>query len=81
MARYAFQYRRHDPDNAPHPEYTESEKAVEFSDDTDPWTPVLYEFCNFLSGIYGYNITEKVFVEQYNFNNGEVDMVSLPEAI
>jgi hypothetical protein len=81
MSRYSFQYSRHDPDNAPHPEFTESQKTVEFSDDVDPWTPVLYEFCTFLSGIYGYNITEKVFVEQFNFNTGEADLVSLAETL
>ncbi len=81
MARYTFSYQQHDPNNSPYPEFTTTEKTVDFGECADPWTPVLYEFCNFLSGIYGYNITEQVFVSQYSFESDDKEMVALNEAL
>jgi len=81
MSRYTFYYFDEHEDNGPYPKSTDVRKEIDFGDGADPWTPVLYEFCNFLSGIYGYNITERVFVESYNFNTGEMDLGPVSEAM
>lgn len=81
MSRYVFSHYKSDENNPPFPEVSETRKTIDFAEDFDPWTPVLYEFCNFLSGIYGYNITQQVFVERHNFHDSEAEMVPLSDAI
>ena len=74
MARYTFAHYVQDQGMASYPEASESVKTVVFSgDDMEAWPAVLVEFTNFLSGVYGYNISEQVFVK----DDGSKDYVSM----
>jgi len=58
---YTFTYTSSEGETTSFPLMHNEIKNCTFSDET-PWPVILREFANFLSGIYGYNITEKVIV-------------------
>lgn len=60
------------------PLQTHEQKRIIVSEGSS-WRVTLREFTNFLSGIYGYNITEQVFVEDLNWE-GETTTVCLRDA-
>lgn len=64
-SRYTFLYQDavHDPDI--HPDVHANKQAQMSIDVSDAatWEVPLREFCNFLSGIYGYDIASKVLEE------------------
>lgn len=56
--------------DAAFPIQTSSEKCITMDDGT-AWPSIVREFTNFLSGIYGYDISAKVFVQDVNWDSGE----------
>lgn len=58
------------------PLQTSSQKSITMSDG-DSWDNIVREFTNFLSGIYGYNISEQVFVKERSWDDSEPLYVSL----
>lgn len=65
--QYGFTYNtQYDPNSIDFPNQTSAAKNVTLTDDK-PWPVVMREFANFLSGIYGYNITERLFVKDVNY--------------
>ena len=65
MARYSFEYDFRDDDPSPVLSFPTSQNTmtqVGFPNDVR-WIPVLAAFCDFLSGIYGYDITQKIYLE------------------
>lgn len=51
--------------SVPFPLQTNSQKSITMSDDV-AWPAIVREFTNFLSGIYGYDITSKVLIEEWD---------------
>lgn len=77
MARYTFAHYVQDQRVESFPQSSESVKTIVFSeDDMESWPAVLAEFANFLSGVYGYDIAEKVFFKDY----GSEDYVPISQA-
>lgn len=75
-ANYTFSYSGDiTPDCVQFPVHTRSNKNITVSEDST-WRVPLREFANFLSGVYGYNITEQVFVK----SPLDEDFVGLPDA-
>ena len=52
------------------PIQTSSQKCVTM-DDGASWHSIVREFTNFLSGIYGYDISAKVFVRDVDWDSNE----------
>lgn len=64
---YQFQFQSaYDESNADggFPVASNAQKSITVSDDS-AWPVIMREFANFLSGIYGYNITEKVLLDEW----------------
>lgn len=59
---YTFTYTSSEGESSSFPLIHNEVKNCAFSDDT-PWPVILREFAHFLSGVYGYNITEQVFIQ------------------
>jgi hypothetical protein len=60
---YTFSYSGDiDPESLQYPVHTRANKNITVNDEST-WRVPMREFANFLSGIYGYNITEQVFVK------------------
>lgn len=47
------------------PLQTSSQKSITM-DDGQAWPAIVREFANFLSGIYGYDITSKLLIEEWD---------------
>lgn len=63
---YTFTYdSAYEEDPVGFPLQSSSNKRVVVSDE-QPWPVVMREFANFMSGIYGYNITEKLFMKDFD---------------
>ncbi len=76
---YTFTHQSsHDSEASSFPIQSVSSKTVAISDNTT-WRTALREFANFMSGIYGYNITEQVFIQDIGWE-GEADYVPLTDA-
>jgi hypothetical protein len=60
------------------PLQTSSQKSITMSDET-AWPAIVREFTNFLSGIYGYDISAKVFVQDVNWETGEAEYSSIQD--
>lgn len=66
-AQYGFTYNnQYDPNSLDFPNQTSASKTITLTDDKH-WAVVMREFANFLSGIYGYNITGQVFIKDTNY--------------
>lgn len=74
--RYHFSYDSADNEDLPQfPAHTGMSKSVQIDQDA-PWPQVLREFTTFLSAIYGYDVTEKTFVQTVDYT-GEAEYTSL----
>ncbi len=63
VVSYIFSYSNHsDNSDINYPVSSRATKNIEV-DDASPWPVVLREFTNFLSGIYGYDISKEVFIK------------------
>lgn len=60
------------------PIQTSSQKSITMSDGTG-WPAIVREFTNFLSGIYGYNISEQVFVKEHTWDGDESKYESIQD--
>lgn len=60
------------------PVQTSSQKSITMSDDVS-WPAIVREFTNFLSGIYGYDISAKVFVQDVDWQTGQADYSSIQD--
>lgn len=45
------------------------------------WHTVVREFTNFLSGIYGYDISEQVFVKDSDWSSEEATYVAIKDSV
>lgn len=61
------------------PVQASSQKSITMSDDV-AWPAIVREFTNFLSGIYGYDISAKVFVKDVDWE-GNVDYSSVQDYV
>lgn len=61
------------------PLQTSSQKSITMDDGT-AWPAIVREFTNFLSGIYGYDISAKVFVKDVDYQ-GNVDYSSVQDYV
>lgn len=57
---YSFSYTQYSNDSFD-PHMQSASRDVTLSQD-DPWSKVMYQFCLFLSGIYGYDISDQIMV-------------------
>lgn len=73
---YSFTYESgYDEVTSSYPLQIDARKRITV-DECSPWPVVLREFTNFLSGIYGYDISEQVFVkEKLGMNAGEYSTI------
>ncbi len=63
IVSYSFSYSSHnDNSDIRYPVSSRSTKDVEV-DDSAQWPVILREFTNFLSGLYGYDISKEVFIK------------------
>jgi hypothetical protein len=61
--RYSFSYDSADNDDLPqYPAHVGMSKSVQIDQDAS-WPMVVREFTQFLSAVYGYDVTEKVFIK------------------
>lgn len=60
------------------PVQTSSQKSITM-DDATSWPAVVREFTNFLSGIYGYDISAKVFVQDVAWDGSGVEYTSIQD--
>lgn len=76
---YTFHYTQ-EGDGQYDPLFQTADKSITLPQD-EPWPRVMYEFCKFLSGIYGYDIADQLVIykkhnDSYNpltsvvFDNG-----------
>lgn len=74
VCNYSFSYSSSEYPNTggSYPVRTSASKDVTISDQS-AWPVVLREFATFLSGIYGYDITQKVFLKEPNYGGNGVD--------
>lgn len=64
--QYTFSYTdQYDENSGNFPHQTNAAKTITVTDDM-AWPVVMREFANFMSGIYGYNITEKLLIEEWD---------------
>jgi hypothetical protein len=49
-------------------------------DDGTAWPAIVREFTNFLSGIYGYDISARVFVQDISYD-GEKEHISVQDYV
>ena len=64
----------------PFPIQTSSQKCITMDDGT-AWPSIVREFTNFLSGIYGYDISAKVFVQDVDWESGEAVYTSVQDYV
>lgn len=62
------------------PVQSSSQKNITMDDGT-AWPAVVREFTNFLSGIYGYDISAKVFVQDVSWETGEAEYSSIQDYV
>ncbi len=75
---YNFHFRSADNEDLPqYPVNSTLTKQIEIDQDA-AWPLVLREFTHFLSAIYGYDVSERVFVKGVTYD-GEVDYTSVSE--
>ena len=59
---FSFSFSQYNEQNDPFdPPAQSGSRDVTMSQD-DPWTKVMYQFCLFLSGVYGYDIADQIMV-------------------
>ena len=79
--QYGFSYGTpFDEQNQSFPQQTSSQKNITMSD-AAPWHMVLREFTNFMSGIYGYDITKQVFVQDVSWDSTSVEYTSIQDIV
>ena len=79
--QYGFSYYTpFDKENDTFPQQTSSQKNITMSDAAS-WHMVLREFANFLSGIYGYDITKQVFVQDLSWDSTSVEYTSIQDTV
>lgn len=62
---YSFNYTQYSNDEFD-PKMQSASRDVTLSQD-DPWPKVMYQFCLFLSGVYGYDIADQITIyNKYN---------------
>lgn len=61
------------------PLQTSSQKSITMDDGT-AWPAIVREFTNFLSGIYGYDISARVFVQDIRYD-GEPEYISVQDCV
>jgi hypothetical protein len=61
------------------PVQTSSQKSITMDDGT-AWPAIVREFTNFLSGIYGYDISARVFVQDISYD-GEKEYSSVQDYV
>lgn len=80
--RYSFSY--YTPLDMIHagtfPVQSSSQKNITM-DDATAWPAIVREFTNFLSGIYGYDISAKVFVQDINWDSTDVEYTSIQDYV
>lgn len=54
------------------PTHTDCNKTITITDGA-AWAVIMREFANFLSGVYGYNISEKILIEEWDGDHSRLD--------
>ena len=62
---YGFSYNMVDPEAVSFPKQNTQNKNITVTD-VQPWPVVLREFANFLSGIYGCDISSKLLLQEWD---------------
>lgn len=79
VTQYSFSHQScYDAESVSFPIQTSNQKTILVSD-ASTWRTPLREFTNFLSGVYGYDITSQVFVEDIDID-GDAAYVTLSDS-
>lgn len=70
--QYHFSYISSHNEVTEYPVQTNQTKTIYVSEDS-AWPVVMREFANFMSGIYGYDITEKLLIEEWNGDHARLN--------
>lgn len=77
--QYTFSYNTsYDALTHDYPKQTSAQKSITLSED-QPWHVAMREFANFLTGIYGYDITGQLFVKERGWIGDDESFVSLTD--
>lgn len=62
---YGFSYNMVDAEAINYPKQRSEQKNITVTED-QTWPVIMREFANFMSGIYGYDITSKLLIEEWD---------------